>query len=308
MKMFIILLAAFLISGCADKVELEDRLYAVTVGLDAEGSKITMSAGEARLESEIGDENEKQKNAVVSGKNIAEIKQKADMHSDKKLYFGHLKTVVLGKDILIDSEKFENIVFDAERMSDINSRVVVFAAENAENIVSETMKNDGGGLYLRKYYRNNGKNEYMDFETIIKAVRENTVFVIPKIKSDENGIVFDGGYLMKGSSFVGEFSENEINGLMWLKGEAKGEMIGDEEISAEVRKEKITYSDKNIFIKADCILKTAGNKNSSICGKIIENVIKRNIENTINKAVEYGIAERKEVEVSVNIVSTGVIK
>lgn len=63
-------------------------------------------------------------------------------------------------------------VYNIERMEDINTKVIVFAANStAAKTVEDIMsKNSEGGLYLWDYYNNNDADAdmkgYMDFENL----------------------------------------------------------------------------------------------------------------------------------------------
>lgn len=338
-KFLLLMIVSMLLTGCYDKTETEERLYVVLMGID--GKKIPdsydiygnegryiVSVGEAKLESDIGDDSEEQKTVILSGNTFSEIKQTADKYSDKEIYFGQLKAAVLGADIIKDPDKLAETVYNIERMDDINTKVVVFASEKsaAEAVEAVMSKDSKGGLYLWDYYKNNDGNadEYMDFENLVKCMREDETFIIPKIIADKSQILLDGGYVIKKGELMGEITDEDIKSIKWFEGKAKGEQINDNELSVSVKKQRITVSDENgvnvINIKADCSIENAVSENIKYSQDRLETVIKSNLENTINKARKLnadfigltdgdGMGSKSfKIDVEVKIISTGVIK
>lgn len=337
-KILLILAAAFLLTGCYDKTETEDRQYVVLMGIDGVesyediskelniyegGGKYIMSLGEAEIESDIGDEKEGQKTIIISGNTISEMKNSADKYSDNRTYFGQLKAIILGKDILSDKERLKDIIYSIEKTGDINTKTVIFAAdEAAAKTLEGVMKNDPeGGLYLWDYYRNNisdtDDDEYTDFEKLVRCIREDRTFIIPQLSYDGSAYV-KGGTIIKDGEYVGSADENDIRSVKWLKGKAKGEIVSVGNASFKIKKEKIKITDENgvcvIDIKADCTAESGDYEKYS--NDDVETVIKENLENTINKArklnadfLTVGINNGSiKINVNVKFVSTGVIK
>lgn len=340
-KFLLLMIVSMLLTGCYDKTETEERLYVVLMGIDGKSipesydiygdeGRYIVSVGEAKLESDIGDDSEDQKTVIVSGNTFSEIKQTADKYSDKEIYFGQLKAAVLGADIIKDSDKLAETVYNIERMDDINTKVVVFASEKsaAEAVESVMAKDSKGGLYLWDYYKNNDGNadadEYMDFENLVKCMREDDTFIIPKITADESQILLDGGYVIKKGEFMGEITDEDIKSIKWFEGKAKGELINDNELSARVKKARISIADENgvavVSIKAECSIENGISESIKYSQDRLETVIKSNLENTINKARKLnadfigltdgdGMGSKSfKINVEVKIISTGVIK
>ncbi len=334
-KLIVLLSAALLLTGCYDSTETEDRRYVVLMGIDSGESglpegytvigdgKYIMSAGEAELESEIGSDEEEQKTEIVAGNTLPEIKKLTDKYSDKEIYFGQLKAAVLGKDIISDGELLAETVYNIERMEEINTKVVVFAAEAtaAEAVETVMAKDSKGGLYLWDYYRNNDADadmkEYMDFENLIKSMRQNETFIIPTIRTEDGEILLDGGCVIANGNYAGHITDEDIVAVKWLEGNAKGELVSDGDLSARVKKQSVKISDDDgqtvVTIKAECSIESGWDtKNIEYR---LETVIKNNLENTINKALEMdadfvGLGELDNVviDAEVKIISTGVIK
>ena len=332
------------VCGCFDNTETEDRKYVVLMGLDGtekaeglsddkiligEGGQYILSAGEAELESDIEKSTEKQKTILVRGNTIPEMRRTADMYSSKKMYFGQLKAVVLGEDIYSQTERLTDIVYAMERMEDINTKIVVFASDTALESVDAVMaKGSKGGLYLWDYYKNNGGetdlNEYMNFEYLIKSMRQDETFIIPKISVDNEEVFLDGGVVISADQFKGEITSEDIRSAKWLKGTAEGELITIGNISAKVKSQEVNISEDNsslkIEIEASIAIESGYDVNKDEAEKEFEMSIQRSLTDTINKSVDLEADFLQltpdgklnglnfVVEADIQIISAGVIK
>ncbi len=328
-KLILIMLLTLVITGCYGKAEADERKYVITAGIDVgENKKYSMTIGEAQLKSDIGDETKPEKCSVEYGDSIIDIKNKADNGSDRKMYFGQMKTLVIGRKIIEDSELFKIFLYDAERMKELNTKVIVVAADNADNAVNAIMqKNDGNGMYIWDFYSNGDLADsdaaYMDIEKIIYNIRNSKGYIIPKLYCDDGEIYISDGYVMNGSEYKGDISENDIKGIKWLNGDADKSIIESNGIYAEILRQNthIYLNDNryNIEISAECSIDGAGINNIS-ADEIsnLKEVIKNIIRNTINKAAEtktdfinagYDLNEYpSDISVDLKIISTGVIK
>ena len=327
------------VCGCFDNTETEDRKYVVLMGLDGtekadglsddkiligEDGQYILSAGEAELGSDIAKDSEKQKTILVRGNTIPEMRRTADMYSSKKMYFGQLKAV----DIYSQTERLTDIVYAMERMEDINTKIVVFASDTALESVDTVMaKGSKGGLYLWDYYKNNGGetdlNEYMNFEYLIKSMRQDETFIIPKISVDNEEVFLDGGVVISADQFKGEITSEDIRSAKWLKGTAEGELITIRNISAKVKSQEVNISDDNGFLKIEIeasIAIESGYVNKDEAEKEFEMSVQRSLTDTINKSVDLDAdflqltSDGKlgglnfVVEADIQIISAGVIK
>lgn len=331
------------LAGCYDRTETEDRRYVVLMGIDSGENKnllsmdfdilgdngdYVFSIGEAKLENAIEKDSEEQITTVVAENTFPEMKKLADKHSDRKIYFGQLKAAVLAADIASDKDRLLETVYNIERMEDINTKVVVFASEGfASDTVETVMKNDEkGGLYLWDYYRNNygNEDEYMDFEKLVKYLREEETFILPRLVTDGDEVTVSGGMVIKNGEYVGRVNDEDINGIKWFKGKAKGELISIDGISAIIKKENVDIGLENgvgiVSVKAYCAIESGDSEDTNYWEEKLETVIKNKMENTINKARDLnadfigitndGILGSRgyKLDVDVKIISTGIIK
>lgn len=332
-----------ILTGCWGQTETEDRKYIVTMGIDngkeysilsekydiigSEGDFI-VSMGAAEIKSDIGKESEKHNVSFFRGKNTAEIRETANSYSENDIYFGQLKTVVFGKEVIRDSEIFKNMIYDIERSEKINKKVIAVAAENdAAEIIQNIMgKGEGNGMYIWNYYKNKDVKpdigEYIDFEHLVKSMRNEEAIIIPKVSIRNEDIVLEGGSVINKTGYCGDVSKEVLNGLKWIEGDAKGEIVSEDNISVRVLSQNVkSQMNDGIFhvdTSVDCVVENGQIKDKSI--NELKTVIKDKIENTINKAIELNadifkatedgnIKDLKyDVTVNIKIASTGVIK
>lgn len=336
-------LQAFVLTGCWGKTEIEKRRYIVTLGIDSDNENKSLrenyevigsegdyfvSLGAAGIKNDIGDDSKQQNMTVVNGESIASIRETANRYSDNDIYFGQLKTIVIGKDIIKDNDTFENMIFDIERTEKINTKVIAVIAENtAAEVVQKIMEEgEGNGMYVWNYYKNNDANvdlgEYMDFEHLAKSMRNDEAVIIPQITIEDGITVIDGGSVINRDGYCGEVSSEILDGLKWLEGNAKGEVITSDGVSVRVlsqkTKNKMTDGVYQVEASADCIVENGEISDSSM--NQIKTVIKEEMENTMNKAIElnadlFDLSEDGNIDglnynitVDIKIRSTGVIK
>lgn len=339
-----LLAAITMVCGCYDSTETENRKYVVLMGLDGyesvsgaeenaaiigEGGEYLLSAGEAELGSDIDQSSEKQKTILVCGDTIPEMRRMADLYSSKKMYFGQLKAVVLGSGVYSRGEKLTDLVCAMERMNDINTKIVVFASDRAFDTVDTVMsKGSKGGLYLWDYYKNNGGetdlNEYMNFEDLIKSMRQEETFIIPRISVDGGEVYLDGGIVIIADKYMGDITIGDIRGAKWIHGRAAGELVTCGNISAQVKSQDVSVeleSGKyNIAVEAELALESGYDTDRERTETEFEKEIEDMLKDTVNRAVLLGadflhltadgVTEGLDFEITadVNIISAGVIK
>lgn len=332
-----------LFTGCWGKTETENRKYIVTVGIDnaveykslsdkydiigSEGNFI-VSMGAAALKSDIGNESKQQNISVYRGGGIAEIRETANAYSNNDIYFGQLKTVVIGKDIVKDFETFKNMIFDIERTEKINKKVIAVVADSdAAEVIQKIMEEgEGNGMYIWNYYKNKDTKfnlgEYMDFENLVKSLRNNEAIIIPQVSVKNDTVVLEGGSVINMNGYCGDVSPEILEGIKWIEGNAKGEIVSIDGVSVRVLSQTVKADMKdgifNVKTSVDCVLENGEISDRSI--NKLKTVIKDKIENTINKAIELNADFFKvsddgnidglnyDISVDIKIASTGVIK
>ena len=113
--LFIFFLATIFLSGCYDKVELEDRDFVMSLGIDLNENsenKISLSA------ITTNDYKQEECNILTSfGKTFDEALENLDNISNKKIYLGHTKLIVLSEKVLKNQYLFKEIINSSELLT-----------------------------------------------------------------------------------------------------------------------------------------------------------------------------------------------
>ena len=235
--------ATFLLTSCWDRVEIENRAFVVAIGIDkAENNDddesenrytITLSvpilgedneANSSQNNSENDGENETPPSHIrqASGQTITEALKELDAKTDKQLYYGQAKLLVLGTGLLEDSGLVDGVINIFNNMLEIDSRMHVLAAENAAEVLyvkppGETMP----GLYVSEIYRHKhklgGTAFALDFERLSTTLtcEEASGAIVPKIAEKNEELQLSGAIALKDRKLKGYLSPEEFRGFLW---------------------------------------------------------------------------------------------
>jgi hypothetical protein len=139
-----------ILSACRDRVQLEDRGFVLALGIDLQDNKIVVTACEAGS-------NDKEVQSIKKGlgNNFTEAFSDANKNTNKKLYIGHMKVVVFGKNLIENQICAEEILKELER-ADLSRKIIVLAAEKtAADEIKDPRDGQNFGAYVSKYFKNN---------------------------------------------------------------------------------------------------------------------------------------------------------
>lgn len=249
-KMCILLaVCCILLTGCWDKMEIDDRNYVISMGIDKyeeqdksqkidsksnDENKYTISLGMAELEKSSGgqnNENEEKGVKLLSGSTLAGTMKLSDLFSSRQTYFGQTKVIVFGERLLEDSKLFREALDVLERNQDINMKIIVLAAKGKASDVINSVSgaNDPTGLFIWDFYKNNSKEvaatTKLDFETLLISLRRNSNAMIPLADTKDKTLLLGGSALIKNYQLCGYLDENEERGSLWIEGDAEGAVL-----------------------------------------------------------------------------------
>ena len=188
-KLYLIVFVCLLCSGCWDKVELENRGFIISLGIDKydngrqpnqtmegvnERNRYTVSAVLPNVmdikESAVSDKSKEVKTADSS--TVWGCIQLMDAASSQKLYLGQAKLMVLGKDMLSDEVLLRQTLDAMERNRDISQKLYLLSTkERAESILRMQIPGEPMlGLFMVNYYKNNDGTGSFNFHKVLEKI------------------------------------------------------------------------------------------------------------------------------------------
>jgi len=259
----ILLIFAFTLAGCWDRVELENRAFAVAMGIDVQDGQFEFAVASARSESnDEGDDEDKNneddeeaadKQPAQSNRLIEAI-QSLDASSSRKLFLGQAKTAVFGKNLLKDENLFREAIYELENRSDIDRSISVLATTSkvTDIINASPSGEEKPGYYVVNFHdiapKTGGKSFNQNFELMMAGLRETSGSALLPLIEIEKEEKIAGAAVIKNYQFAGEMDGIELRGLLWAKsGACKGAIITSQDIPMTVHRHRsnMHFSEEN---------------------------------------------------------------
>lgn len=230
-KIIIGLLVLLILTGCWDKVEIEDRAHISAVGIDKYKFPEDDGENETRYvftfafpEHKTGEH----KDIVIStvGETLYSVSKIMADRSNKEFFFGHLRTVVISSDVAKDSKAFRQVLDGIENNELLSRHVMLAIAEStAEEVINvvPSMESMIGEFVAELFRRKDriprtvGKN----IGDTLRDLHENGNAVIAKIIPGEADVKVSGAGIINNYQFKGWLGEVDTAYLLVLKGDAK---------------------------------------------------------------------------------------
>lgn len=248
--MLLLLLPLFL-TGCWDRVEIQDRLFVMSVAIDktkeSAGKRsyfeFTAQLTEARALS--GKANNPHIspvwNATTSGPSIFECIRLMATRVARQPYYEHLQSIVIGEELakegidraldlfyrdhesrrkiklIIAKGAAKDALHVKPKLLPVSGRYISLLTEEGEAKTARLPKTASIGQFSSNYH--NGGNS-----------------VLPAIRTEKHEVKMAGGAIMKGDQLIGWLSDQDVKALRWINGTFSA---GDEIIVQKIRKEKM---------------------------------------------------------------------
>lgn len=225
-----ILIISFLLTGCWDKVEIEERAHIGAVGIDMYSNPDDKDVPSRYIFTFAFPENKKDstKDIIVSsvGENLYSVSRIMASRSNKEFFLGHLRTVVIGVDIAKDPKSFRQILDGIETNEFLSRRVVLAITEDSAGEIIKivpAMENKLGEFIAEIFRRPDRIARIVggSIGDIFTDLHESGNTLIPKIIPGETDVKIAGGGIINNYKFRGWLDEDETAHLLVLKGETK---------------------------------------------------------------------------------------
>ncbi|KPU27455.1 hypothetical protein TR13x_05130 [Caloranaerobacter sp. TR13] len=243
-KIIIIFMCIILLTGCWDKVEINDRAFISAIGVDVHGdggelekkesgyNKFTITFVFPNVKAiRKGGGGEKPRFILSSmGQNIFHVSNALTTRSNKTMFFGHTKAIIIGEKVARDSDTFKQIFDELERTHEIGRKVGVFISqgEAKEVIEIEPSLEPVTGTYLTGLSKAKEKSSRFTPKTIgdiLPSLHDCKCALIPRIVPTKNEIKVAGAAVIRDYRLVGWLGEIENRSVMFITDEVTSEDI-----------------------------------------------------------------------------------
>lgn len=308
MKAAAILLCVLLLTGCWDKIEIEDRLFVLSIGVDSvelaeqqtSKDKYTLSFVSPVVDQiKEGPGPAFRTYKTVDNSIIMSLSQLLERFS-KKQFFGHTRNIFFGEDVLKDEKLLKEILDGISRYHEFhNSMYAYIVPGRAEEVFKVKPMYD---KLLAPYIAGIIENSDYTSKVIKLTLSEMAIMlenqkgglVIPRINPGKEEVKISGAGVLKDYKLIGYLDDQETSVYNWLTDKAKGGDIAVEYkgISTVFRHfdfdRKIELSKvENGNIYLNYIMETEGSIEEFMIGKeILDNVLLKEISREVEKRIE----------------------
>lgn len=246
-RILLICLSLLILSGCWDRVEIEDYSIIVGEAFDLEVEKdqeteqdekkkqqptilLTIQSVVPKVAAGQGGGGEKPyHNVYVKGKTVTELFFESTLKSDKIPFGHHLKVVVIGEE-LVRTTNIQSLLNELFRHPQVRRTSVVFIAKGQASKIFETKKpTDIPALGLLGMMENHDLTTDILPEMTLGQVSYNLTtdssFLLQSVVSDKEKIKMAGGAVIQGKTkkLIGFLNNQEVMGMNWITGDADAE-------------------------------------------------------------------------------------
>lgn len=317
----------FILTGCWDSTELNDRHIVLEIALDkaqevenkvGQGDYYEVTYTIPDIKKLSGKESlaEDVKSAMTTtSPTLVDSIEQMETKTQNTITLNHVKAVILGEELLKDKHLFENAINSLARNIEFSrgTNVLTVQGKASEITQGKNYQNPILGLYIMRYFNNENKGagnaKQQTLGNIVKEIQNTGVTTLPIISKGEGETVNIGGAaVIKDYELVGWLSEDEVRGMSLISGDVEGMPLiveyKGEYLTYTVRKKesKIEFTDSgHIIAKINITLKgniTEGLSamNSTIFQKQDIQVIETALTNKVNERVREVIKKEEEMK------------
>jgi len=243
---FILIIPMLLLSGCWDKVEIDERAFITGVGFDKYEGENHERAEESEKETEgksidryirtitypnvavIAGKEQGKASYVYSSTSIswADAKQQTLLRHNKNYFFAQVKVAIFGEKLVRDEQLFREILDSFQRDVSLNRKLYFLVTpDKAQDILMMDIgKNMDIGLFIEELMDKEVKSPrraQSDLGTIVIDLNESNAALAPRVIKSKNELKISGSAVLKDNKMVGMLGELETRDASILKGLAK---------------------------------------------------------------------------------------
>lgn len=169
-----------------DNVDIEDRNYGLILGMDLKQSgewKATYSFADLSKVAETKGKGAESVSLSISGDNMETIEKKYNTFQDTELEYGHLKALIIGKDMIEDEKQYERLMKELTNSNHYSRNMLVFTADEAAEVVK--LDEQTTGLLadkLKRLEKRHISSKTITLKTVLRGYWEGETVKIPELK------------------------------------------------------------------------------------------------------------------------------
>lgn len=234
----LILVLSLLLTGCWDKVEIDDRAFIMGLGLDKADNVIKATYVFPNLPVITGQGGGGDNNFIkeTKGKTLLEANEKINNISNRRITFDHTKVIVLGESFLQDPDAIKMTFDYFARSPEYALSLLLVATDTEASKLLQTQPNaeEPVGIYAFEMFEGDQENELSNIKmtllNFITGIEESEgVGVLPILNVKEKEVSLDGLMVLKEYKKSLKLSLEQIMPYNWLRGKGKGIYISKKE-------------------------------------------------------------------------------
>lgn len=239
-KIFLICCCLLFLPGCWDNRNIEELAMEIGVAFDKIDIKnsphhkplkvtiqnVSITSGTTQSKQDSASQPTKYKNLVGTGDTVLSILRDFTLKNDRPSFGQHLKVIVIGERLA--KEVNLNVLLDLfTRSHEVRESCILLVSQG---LADEALKGKDNfpAFHLYGIQKNNYRTPKLLPETTLGSARNKMVgrssYIIQGLNAKDGMVRFNSGAIIKGNTrkLSGFLNEQEVIGLNWLTGEAKG--------------------------------------------------------------------------------------
>lgn len=229
------ILLSILLTGCWDKIEIDQRAFVMVIGIDSDQEilKLTYAMPNLPVITAKAPSSEKKNFIRISqGMTFYEASNDFANKSSRTINFDHTKVVIFGQDFLKDGQKLKDVLDYFDRSSEMTLSLLVIATDqSAQSLIEMQLdSNLPTGMYIYNFFNRDGQgerafNKYEMKDFITDIYESNGNAKLPVMVQEEKEIVFKGVSFIKDYKLIYSIDEKQAEVYSWILGEGVGSVL-----------------------------------------------------------------------------------
>ncbi|MCL2572554.1 MAG: Ger(x)C family spore germination protein [Defluviitaleaceae bacterium] len=214
------------LSGCWDRVEIENRAFVVAIAIDKATDEearyaVTLSLPAANDSAEDEEDDDPPYIKKASAKTVTEAIKEINAETDTQLYFGQTKMLVLGNALLEDPDLVNGALDYFNRHHEIDRAMYVLVAngEGADVLAATPPGDKLPGKYVAAIYKDKhkigGTSFIINLDNLVTQMKYMGTVMVPALNVEDKAISFLGAALINNGAKAGQLDEEELRGYLW---------------------------------------------------------------------------------------------